>query len=406
VEIASDVMTQGVERRAGTAALLTPVGRGAVATIRVEAESSQVDLSIDELFHAANGQALLQQPVGRIVFGRWGRDSTFDEDVVVCKRAIHHCEIHCHGGDAAVRRILEDLAQANFVTVPWQQQLSDFGGLLESECADQLSRATTWRTAEILQEQASGVLRDWLGKLLELAADLSSTEVALAQLDSMLAWSRFGLHLSSPWHVVLTGRPNVGKSSLINALLGYQRAIVFDQPGTTRDVVTAETAFDGWPVLLADTAGLRETSEELEAAGIAMARGQLETADARLVLVDLSQPPTGEDEQLISNWFDAIVIGHKCDLGDCWGTTLPATAIKASSVTGQGLDEIQQRLIKQVVPSIPAAGTTIPVNSRQVGLLGEARQALATGNRDAARDALMRLLVEPVADADRVRDTE
>ncbi|HEY4259176.1 MAG TPA: GTPase, partial [Schlesneria sp.] len=269
-------MTQGAEHRVGTAALFTPVGRGAVATIRVEAESSQGDLSIDELFRAANGQTLFQQPIGRIVFGRWGRDSAFGEDVVVCKRAINNCEIHCHGGDAAVRRILQDLAQARFVTVPWQQQLRESSGLLDSECADRLSRATTWRTAEILQEQASGVLRESFGKLLELAADHSSIEAALARLDSLLKWSRFGLHLASPWQVVLTGRPNVGKSSLINAMLGYQRAIVFDQPGTTRDVVTAETAFEGWPVLLADTAGLRETSEELEAAGIAMARGQLE----------------------------------------------------------------------------------------------------------------------------------
>jgi tRNA modification GTPase len=396
-------MTQGGERHAGIAALLTPVGRGAVATIRVEVESSPIGVRIDELFLAANGQPLWQQPVGRIVFGRWGRDSTFGEDVVVCRRAINTVEIHCHGGDAAVQRILEDLAKANFVTVPWQQQLSDSGGQLESECIDRLSRATTWRTAEILQEQAGGVLRDSFGKLLELAADHSSTEVALAQLDAMLARSNFGLHLSLPWHVVLTGRPNVGKSSLINAMLGYQRAIVFDQPGTTRDVVTAETAFDGWPVLLADTAGLRETSEELEAAGIAMARGQLESADARLVLVDLSQPPTGEDEQLIANWHDAIVIGHKCDLGDCWGRKLPAGAIKASSVTGQGLDEIQQRLIKQLIPYVPAAGTAIPISSRQVGLLREARQALMAGNRDAGCDAIRQLLGEPVADADRVR---
>lgn len=385
-------MTEGVERRAGTAALLTPAGRGAVATIRVEAESNQVVLATDELFRAANGQTLWQQPVGRIVFGRWGRDSIFGEDVVVSRRAINNFEIHCHGGDAAVRRILQDLAQADFVTVPWQQQLSESGGLLESECADRLSRATTWRTAEILQEQASGVLRQSLGNLLELAAEHSSTEQALSQLDAMLTWSRFGLHLSVPWHVVLTGRPNVGKSSLINALLGYQRAIVFDQPGTTRDVVTAETAFDGWPVLLADTAGLRETSEELEAAGIAMARGQLETADARLVLVDVSQPPTGEDEQLIAKWLDAIVIGHKCDLGDCWGTKLPATAIKASSVTGEGLDEIQQRLIKQLVPNVPAAGTAIPISSRQINLIRTARQDLAAGHRDAARDAIEQMI--------------
>ena len=88
------------------------------------------------------------------------------------------------------------------------------------------------------------------------AADL---QAAAARIREWLAWEDFGLHLTRPWNVVLAGRPNVGKSSLINALLGYTRSIVFDQPGTTRDVVTAATAIDGWPIELSDTAGLRES---------------------------------------------------------------------------------------------------------------------------------------------------
>eukprot|EP00456_Euglypha_rotunda_P045994 TRINITY_DN364_c0_g4_i1.p1 TRINITY_DN364_c0_g4~~TRINITY_DN364_c0_g4_i1.p1 ORF type:complete len:402 (+),score=100.45 TRINITY_DN364_c0_g4_i1:3380-4585(+) len=393
-------MTRDIETITASAALLTPVGRGAVATIRVELDASRVDDSIGGLFRAANGQPLSQQLLGRIVFGRWGRESAVGEDVVVCRRGDHTLEIHCHGGDAAVRRILSDLAQAGCRTASWQRQVSDSCGVFESECADRLSRATTWRTAEILQEQAGGVLRRALDRLLELIATTSTIEQAIAELDSLLAWSNFGLHLSIPWNVVLTGRPNVGKSSLINSLLGYQRAIVFDQPGTTRDVVTAEAAFDGWPVLLADTAGLRETSEELEAAGIAMARGQLETADARLVLVDLSQPPSDADRELIDCWPDAIVIGHKCDLGDCWGDEIPSRAIKASSVTGDGLQEIQRRLVEHLVPKVPMVGTAIPINQRQVNLIGEARQALSVGNKETASAALQRLVNGTIAGAD------
>ena len=81
-----------------------------------------------------------------------------------------------------------------------------------------------------------------------------------------------GRHLLTPFDVVLAGPANVGKSSLINALVGYNRAIVYDAPGTTRDVITAETAIDGWPVTLSDTAGLRDSDDPLEMAGVQTAQ--------------------------------------------------------------------------------------------------------------------------------------
>jgi tRNA modification GTPase len=385
-------MTAVREPSADTAALLTPVGRGAVATIRVEIDSGRLDKLLGTLFQAANGHALSEQPIGRIVFGKWGLASAVAEEIVGCRRGETSLEIHCHGGDAAVCRILGDLAEVGCRTVSWQQQVSDRDGLFEAECADRLSHATTWRTAEILQEQANGLLRDSICRLVDLVADMSAHQQAIAELSSLLGWARFGQHLSIPWNVVLTGRPNVGKSSLINALLGYERAIVFDQPGTTRDVVTAETAFDGWPVLLADTAGLRDTDEELEAAGIERARGQLKVADARLVLIDLSQPPSEADRELLASWPDAIVIAHKCDLKDCWGAETPEQAIRASSVSGIGLKEIQQRLVQQLVPCVPVAGTAIPICARQVELIRDAYEALQAGDRLTAAVLLQRIV--------------
>lgn len=380
----ADAVVRDVKSGSPTAALLTPIGRGAVATIRVVGELNRLDRT--SLFEAANGRSLSQQPVGRIALGHWGNHADGGEDVVVCRVAADVMEIHCHGGDAAARRILADLDQAGFRTEDWRNQLADS---LEVDLASALARATTWRTAEILNEQASGVLRRAFEQVLETVS--SNLPATIHQIDGLLNWARFGKHLSEPWTVVLTGRPNVGKSSLINALLGYQRAIVFDQPGTTRDVVTAETAFDGWPVLLADTAGLRAADEELEVAGIALARRQLEQADARLVLVDLSQPPTEEDEQLMAEWQDAIVIGHKCDLPDCWGDRLPGSAIRASSVTGEGLDSIQRRLVEQLVPHVPEVGTGVPVSQRQIELLRVGRERLLKGDNVEAKQALERL---------------
>jgi tRNA modification GTPase len=96
--------------------------------------------------------------------------------------------------------------------------------------------------------------------------------------------------------VVIAGPPNVGKSSLINALLGYQRAIVFDQPGTTRDVLTATTAIDGWPVELADTAGIREGDDAIETEGVARALAEIRAADLVVEVWDASQE-TGDRGQ-------------------------------------------------------------------------------------------------------------
>jgi tRNA modification GTPase len=392
------IVTDSLTKHRPSAAVLTPIGRGAVATIRVDGDLDELDRIVGPLFRAANGRSPAMQERQRIAFGRWGQTERGlgkpldGEDVVVCRVNDQSMEIHCHGGDAAVRRILDDLKQSGCDVVDWRQQLATTGDPFDAECLDALCRATTWRTAEILLEQSTGLLRRAFQHLHDCAQAGDRYAELSERVDALLSWSRFGLRLTEPWSVVLTGRPNVGKSSLINALLGYSRAIVFDEPGTTRDVVTGETAFDGWPVVLADTAGLRETTEELEAAGIALARRRLSTADARLVLVDLSQPPTTDDERLLAEWPDAIVIGHKCDLVDCWADRLPPNAIRVSSIAGEGIASLQQRLIEHLVPLVPPPGTAIPVTRRQVETLQTAQRELTAGNRSACRDAIGSLL--------------
>lgn len=371
-----------------SAALLTPIGRGAVATIRLQGNLDSPRLS-DIPFRAANGKVLSQQSIGRIVFGQWGQKDADSEEIVVCRVTPQALEIHCHGGDVAVQRILQDLQQIGCRALDWQGQNQRSRGTFEAECMDALSRATTWKTAEILHEQSSGLLRKSMERFLSLSADL--TELT-SRLDELLRWSSLGIHLSQPWIVVLTGRPNVGKSSLINALLGYERAIVFDQPGTTRDVVTAETAFDGWPVQLTDTAGLRETSEELEAAGIVLTRQKLEIADMRLILIDLSEAPSADDDALLAEWPDAIVVGHKCDLTDQWQDRLPPHAIRVSSATGEGLVELQKMIVNRLVPQVPPPGTAIPVTLRQIRELQVARTAASTGDIASCRQAVERIL--------------
>ena len=359
-----------------TASVLTPFGRGAVATIRVVGDLSlpvegSSSIAIEALFRAANRLPVQQQPLNKIAFGQWGM--TDCEDLVICRLASDILEIHCHGGDAAVQRVLRDLSAADCDVIDWRQQNALTDGILKMECLDVLSRTTTLRTTEIVLEQSNGLLETAFAKLKTFDAD--SGWSIHRELDDLLQWAHFGLHLATSWSVTLTGRPNVGKSSLINALLGYQRSIVFDEPGTTRDVVTGDTALEGWPIVFADTAGIRHGAGELESAGIAFARERLRGADLRLVLIDLSQSPTSDDDELLSQWPDALVIAHKCDLPDQWHNRLPAQAIRASSLSGEGIVELQQQIVNRLIPVVPSQGTAIPITARQIDLLKAASGA-------------------------------
>ena len=120
---------------------------------------------------------------------------------------------------------------------------------------------------------------------------------ARRQIDDLLAHAATGLHLVRPWQVVVAGRPNVGKSSLINAIAGYQRAIVHSLPGTTRDIVSVQTALDGWPVEISDTAGLRRGSDPIEQAGIELAIDKIAAADLVVLVFDASSPWTDADRR-------------------------------------------------------------------------------------------------------------
>ena len=123
---------------------------------------------------------------------------------------------------------------------------------------------------------------------------------ARQRLDSLIGRARIGLRLLSGWKVVIAGRPNVGKSRLLNALCGFSRAIVDSTPGTTRDLIAFQTALAGWPVELVDTAGLRATNHAIERLGIQLAQGELGTADLVLLVLDRSQQLRPIDRQLIA----------------------------------------------------------------------------------------------------------
>ena len=174
-----------------------------------------------------------------------------------------------------------------------------------------------------------------------------------------------------------------GRAVWSTALLGFQRAIVFDLPGTTRDIVTAITALDGWPVEFSDTAGLRASDDPLEAAGVERATAQAAAADCLLLAFDASQPWTIENQKLLERWPAAIVVHNKSDLG-LQDETAPQ-GLRASALCGQGIEDVAAAILSRLITNELAPGDAMPFTDEQVAALQSAENALRNGNLDAAR---------------------
>jgi tRNA modification GTPase len=362
-------------------ALLTPAGRAAVATILVS--GSEVLEHLERHFHPAGPPRLAMRPLGRIVFGRWGSAGT-GEEVVVCRRSEDQIEIHCHGGRAASRAILETLAGDGCRKIEWREWIrrsSEDRWAADVRIA--LADAPTERTATLLYAQANK-LRDAF-RAINMALAEDEAAGALRQVTLLLEWSRVGRHLVEPWRIVLAGAPNVGKSSLINALLGYQRAIVHATPGTTRDLVAAPTALAGWPVELIDTAGIRAEGEPLEMAGIELAQQQAAAADLVLVVLDRSRQLTADERKLIARWPHSMRVLNKCDL--------PAAGknfdgIEVSALAGSGIAELVTAIVARLVPAEFPRSTPLPFLESHVELLERLRELLLKEDCAAAATTL------------------
>ncbi|MCA9237104.1 MAG: 50S ribosome-binding GTPase [Planctomycetales bacterium] len=402
---------------ASRAAVLTPAGRGAIAVVAAAGPAALA--AADAAFRAANGRTIREQRVGRIVFGCWrsaadasARDASAPseqlpaEEVVVCRRSEDVVEVHCHGGVAAVERVLAEFAAAGCAIEPWQDWIArDSAGAIETAATAALANASTLRTAAVLLDQQQGALRRALQAALT-AAQRGELSLAAEQLDCLARRAALGMHLVAPWRVVIAGRPNVGKSTLLNALLGYERAIVFDQPGTTRDVIAANTAIDGWPVQLRDAAGLRIAGDDVEAAGVQLARQQIAAADLVVWVLDAAgliddaaqaiAAAAAEGEELSlhnPSRRPAIVVFNKIDRLD----TAPDSAdlrgaLPVSALRRRGIDElltaIGQRLVAHPLP----AGAGVPFLPEQLTAISAARDAAAAGNNARCCEVLGDLL--------------
>lgn len=340
-------------------ALLTPQGPSALASIGILGPNAVA--IVQRFFRPASADAFALLDESRHYFGRFGL--AIDDDVVVRVRRVEESfevQIHCHGGIAVVESILEAIESAGGVRVTWREYLAH-RGLSETqiEAAEAMAACDTARAAAILLDQYSGALDTALERL------QSTGDSAIAA--RLLELAPLGLHLANPWKVLFIGRTNVGKSSLLNALAGYERAIVSDQPGTTRDVVRVRMAIDGWPVELIDGAGFGETDDPLERQGRERLIVERRRVDLACMIADLSQPWNAIDTWLEGAVRPDLLVGNKLDLPSNWGKDERSRlAACCSARTGDGIPHLVDCIVGALVPHVPHAGEAVPFTPRQV----------------------------------------
>ncbi|MEX0794199.1 MAG: GTPase [Pirellulaceae bacterium] len=365
------------------ASLLTPPGRAAIATVAVRGPDAMA--ACEAYFRGVRGRPLTDSSPGSILVGHWHsaanqKPSQAGEELVLGHIAPDHWEIHCHGGPQASGHILANLSAAGCQVISWRDWALRFeGSPVAAEARILLAKAATSRVAGHLLDQYQGALERELRRILELLS-VDRMDAARGAIAALLRWSEFGLRLTQPWRVVLAGEPNVGKSSLINALLGYDRAIVFDQPGTTRDLLTATTALEGWPVELTDTAGLRDSTDRLESSGIERAARMIAEADCVVHVMDVTR--IGQQDETTATWQTLLAesprrvgVLNKVDLLPTSLTEAEPELIHTSVTTGQGLDRLQSAIATRLVPEVPSAGTPLPFTAAQEEHLAAAHRA-------------------------------
>ena len=231
-----------------------------------------------------------------------------------------------------------------------------------------LARCSTIRTAAIALDQMRGAFARAQAEIEALFAGGRSRD-ADAKIARLCELIPVGAHLARAWKVVAVGEPNVGKSSLVNAIAGFARSIVSPIPGTTRDVVSTPIAIAGWPIELIDTAGVRDGRDALECAGIA--RGRIASAEADLVLrvVDATKP-----DMVVAASSEVLVV-NKVDLNpgieSCY--TKAASDAVVSAKTNNGIDRLLTALIERLIPFPPRPGEAVPVTEAQRQFLARLR---------------------------------
>jgi tRNA modification GTPase len=403
------------------AAVATAPGECGIGIVRISGPEA-VSIA-DRVFKAISGRPLEQLPVRRMNYGfihNPDNGDRIDEVLVTVMKAPYTytredvVEIHCHGGNTAVRKILEvvvdlgarvaepgeftkraflngriDLSQAeavmDIIHSKSEMALKTAVSQLEGALSKQLDRVKDILLSVMARIEASidfpehdieEVTRDTL---------MQETRTAVDMVERLLATSSTGKIVREGLKTAIIGKPNVGKSSLLNALLKENRAIVTEVPGTTRDVIEEYINLRGIPLRLMDTAGIRETDDLVESIGVEKTRKYLENADLVLLMLDAARPLSKEDKVILDIIRNkkVIVLINKTDLEirlDTEGIEerfKEGPVIHMSLARGTGLDDLEEAIYKMVFSDgIRTSDAVMVTRVRHEDCLKRARRSL------------------------------
>lgn len=403
-------------------AVATAIGEGGIGIIRMSGPDS---ISIaDQLFVGTSGLTAAKAASHHVYYGSIADPESgqkIDEVLLIVMKEPRSytrenvVEIHCHGGPVPLRRILE-------LTLRFGARLAEPGeftkraflngrlDLAQAEAVIDIIRSKTDASLKLAVNHLSGhlseVVRNIRDKALEMIAHLEAAidfpeddieEVTsqqvdeqliplMAQLDQLLATAQTGRILREGLQTVIIGKPNVGKSSLLNALLREKRAIVTDIPGTTRDIIEEYVNIRGIPLKIVDTAGIRETEDVVEQLGVQRAREFVDKADLILLLLDSSLPLAEEDKQVLEILAgrQALVLINKTDLPqkldmpEIMQYSKGYQVLRISVENGSGIDALEEAIVERVYSGqVTQSEGAFVTNVRHITVLRQAYQHLA-----------------------------
>ena len=316
------------------AAISTAIGEAGIAIVRMSGDDS-INI-IDKIFKSASGKKMAEAENRKFLYGHIvDGDKQIDEVLVVKMKGPHSytaediVEIHCHGGVVSVKRIL-NLILSKGARLAEKGEFTKRGflngriDLTQAEAVIDMIKAKTDLSFDMGLNQLSGALSEVLNKLKDELVSMQALIVAnidfpdediedaayndliersnriLEKMDDLLDNSKNSRLLRDGINTVILGKPNVGKSSLLNGLLKYDRAIVTDIAGTTRDIIEDYINLDGVLLKITDTAGIRETDDEVEKIGVNIAREKLKEADLVIAIFDISREFDKDDEEILN----------------------------------------------------------------------------------------------------------